>query len=464
MGADVLDAPVADSVSAPSASPEDVTDSQRYVGYTAGFRLTPRAIDSFPSEQRDLAEWLINRAAYADRVDSRYGTRLKRGQVATTYADLADRLGWKTVETARYHLGCLRETWLAVFGQPIELTSGRTKGQATTSRILVITLGGYDATQQSSSYVNDANPRPRTPAKADNRDSREPNPRPNPPASDSSPIYPRPNPRPTPSQLPIDSTNYSNSSPIYPRPNPRPTCGKPIDTTSCEPLTTSKQQFNIKEEEDNGNARTAGEPALKTFSLSKLLEDAETETPEHFYREAKAVYDCAVAGGYIDGEKRPWQMKDSPAEFSPLMNRPHGWRLELLGLLLTASDYYQDKAVNTGQLKHFIGGADLFTAETRRGFARAALAHLLPEAEKPKRSPATAPAENDWRHLERAGTAGGGFKRACCAGEMLAGAASNASSGVTGDPIKAHERANFAALAARYMPGNGSKHTPPLVS
>ena len=217
---------------------------------------------------------------------------------------------------------------------------------------------------------------------------------------------------------------------------------------------------------NKGNAGTAGGPALKTFSLSKLLEDAETEDPTEFYREAKIVYDCAVAGGYIDGERRPFELKDNPAEFSPLMNGARGLRLELLGLLLTTSAYYQDKAVNSGQLKHFIDGGDLFTAETRRGFRRAALAHLLPaEDEKAKQPPATVqPAtpepypEKNWRHLE----SGGGFKRACSAGSVLAIAENTTPSGAIVDPEEAHERGNFARLVAQCgTPGNGSKQPPP---
>jgi len=448
-----------------TASLEDVTDS-REPWQRFGYLTIPRVIDSFPDKQRDLARLLLQMAAYRDGADSHFGTELERGQVATTYMDLAARLGWKSPRTAHYHLGLLRETWLAVFGQPIELTSGRAEGQTATSHILIIALGGYAETQQFKNYVNDANVRPGTPAKADNRDSREPNVRPRTPASDSIPIYVRPNVRPTPSQLPIDSTSYSNSSPIYVRPNVRSPSAKPTDSATCEPLTEVER--NKEKREDNGNARTAGGPALKTFSLSKLLEEDETEDPEQFYQEAKAVYSCAVEGGYIDGKKRPWQMKDAPEEFSPLMNRPHGLRLELVGLLLTVNDYYVDKAVNTGQLKHFVEGGDIYTAETRRGFRRAELAHLLPEDDKPKQPAVTMqPAnlepysEKNWRHLEGGGTTGGGFIRAGSVGGALVGALSNAPSVEPGDSVEAHERENFARPVAPYVtPGNGSKQPP----
>ena len=443
MGADVLDAPVVVSVLADVdlpevASPEDATDF-REPWERFGYLTIPRVIDTFPDKQRDLARLLLEVAAYRAGRDTRFGTELERGQCATTYADLAGRLGWKTARAAHYHLDCLRETWRAVFGQPLSLTPGRAEGQTTTSRILVITLGGYAKTQQFKSYVNDANVRPKGLSAADNRDSLGPNVRPSAPPTAENHANVRPNVRPPPSQPPIDSTSYSESDDANVRPNVRPTCENPVATMSFNTLTELERNLTKEEEEDSGTARTAG-AALKTFSLSKLLEDAETEDPACLYREAKTVYDCAVAGGYIDDEKRPWQMKDSPAEFSPLMNRPHGWRLELLGLLLTTNEYYQDKSVGLGQIKHFIGWGDIYTAATRSGFKRAGLAHLLPEAEKPKRSPATAPAENDWRHLERDGTTGGGFKRACSAGGVLAGALSSASSAEPGDSIEAHER------------------------
>ena len=273
--------------------------------------MTPRAVERFPAKQRLLARELIGMAAYSDSRHRQFGIELKRGQVATTYRHLAERLGWETPKAVRYQLGELGQTWGQAFGQ--------TLGQTRNGNLLIITLGGYNDLQQFETYANDAKGRPEG------------------------------------------------------RPE-----GRPGGNNRTE---VNRTEFNRTEREEE---EAAGPPAL---SLSQILERPETEDPAQFRREAEALYDATVAAGHIDANKRPFRMKDKPDEFSPLMNVPHGLRLELLGLLLTVNTYYGGKDVNLGQLRHFVEGGDLFMADTGLGFERAGLRDLLPQG-PPKKTAA----------------------------------------------------------------------------
>ena len=109
------------------------------------YYLVPMVIGDFPVKQRLLAMELIGMAAYSDGRNEQFDVELKRGQVATTYRHLAERLDWKTGEAVRYHLRELGQTWHRTFGQPLEQIRG---GNA-----LIITLGRYDELQRVETYA-----------------------------------------------------------------------------------------------------------------------------------------------------------------------------------------------------------------------------------------------------------------------------------------------------------------------
>jgi len=212
-----------------------------------------------------------------------------------------------------------------------------------------------------------------------------------------------------------------------------PALGRPKGNNRTELSRTER-------EEEEAAAIARGGVAL-SLSLSELMEKPGTEDPTQFRREAKAIYDAAVAGGYVDANKRQFRLKDKPDEFSPMMNRPHGLGVELLGLLITGNPYYRDKDVNLGQLRHFIEGGDLFTADTSRGFERAGLLHLLPGESQSAQAAKPAVASIDkYRRVDREARQGREFTSA---GDVLKEIAGPEDSSACADPIEQNERENF---------------------